>query len=265
MCARHYQYWLRTGSALKLCAGCGEPLTQRFAKYCSDSCKPRCAVEGCGSAARKRGWCASHYHQAKVTGRDPEPFKWKWYEHPRKPSQPREPVVLGPCKNCGGVIEKSELRQFCTPNCYQAHRLHGGPRPTSTNCVACGIAIDLTVRGKKGQLRKSVVKFCRPCKRDYAKYKMSVRELAQRDGICCGICGLPVDMTLTRADSIDCPSVDHIVPRSCGGTHEPENLQLAHLRCNMAKSDRVQISVAATDFANPARQAQRREEVVSGG
>lgn len=244
MCSQHYQYWLRTGSPVKPCAGCGEPLAKALAKYCSELCKPRCSVDGCNSAVRKRGWCASHYAQARASGRDPEPFKWKWYGDPCKPkkAKPSAAVALdreGPCKNCGEAIGKSVRQQFCTPTCYQAHRLYGGPRPTSTTCVACGIAIDLMARGKKGQLRKSVVKFCRPCKRDYAKYKMSARELAQRDGTDCGICHQPVDMTLARVDGLDCPSVDHILPRSHGGSHEPANLQLAHLRCNMLKSDRI--------------------------
>jgi hypothetical protein len=250
MCSRHYQYWLRTGSPVKPCLGCGEPVNgSRFAKYCSDTCKPRCSVDGCCGAVRKRGWCASHYAQHARTGAEPAPFKWKWRpaDLRSKPltHAPKRPIVLAgpaPCGNCGVLIQASVYQQFCTPTCYQAYRLHGGPRPTTTNCVACGVAIDLTERGKRGQLRKAAVKFCRPCKRDYAKYKMSARELAERDGTDCGICHQPVDMTLIRAvDGLDCPSVDHILPRSRGGSHEPENLQLAHLRCNMLKSDRISV------------------------
>lgn len=137
-----------------------------------------------------------------------------------------------------------------------AYRLHGGPRPTSTNCVACGIEIDLTARNKRGQLQRVVTKFCRPCKQDYNKYKMSARELAERDGTDCGICGQLVDMTLKRSDGLQCPSVDHVIPRSRGGSHDPSNLQLAHLRCNMAKSDRVGTSPVRSP-------AQRREGVVA--
>lgn len=33
----------------------------------------------------------------------------------------------------------------------------------------------------------------------------------------------------------DCGSVDHVVPVVEGGTDDKENLQLAHLRCNLAK------------------------------
>jgi 5-methylcytosine-specific restriction endonuclease McrA len=31
------------------------------------------------------------------------------------------------------------------------------------------------------------------------------------------------------------PSLDHILPLSKGGTHEPRNVQLAHLGCNVRK------------------------------
>lgn len=228
MCARHYGYWLRTGSAVKPCAGCGEPLNQRLAKYCSDSCKPRCSVDGCVGVVRKRGWCASHYAQQQRTGEAPEPFKYKWND-------------LVPCLNCGAVLDNPMHRRFCTDNCRVTYNLHCGPRPTTTNCVACGIEIDLTARNKRGQIRRANVKLCRPCKWAYAKYKMSAGELAERDGTDCGICGQAVDMTLSRADGLDCPSVDHVLPRSLGGSHDPSNLQLAHLVCNMRKSDRVVI------------------------
>lgn len=197
-------------------------------RYCSDECKPRCAVDGCDSPSRKKGWCASHYAQTQRTGEDPVPFQYKWSKHV-------------PCLNCGLTTEDSIHRRYCSDACRVAYSLNGQRRPTETRCVACGVMIDLTVRGKKGQLRKRSVKFCRPCKRDYSKYKLSARELAVRDGLTCGICGTDVDMTLTRSDGLDCASVDHIVPRSRGGTHDPGNLQLAHLRCNMRKSDRVAV------------------------
>lgn len=245
MCSRHYQYWLRTGSPVKPCAGCGEPLNQsRFAKYCSESCKPRCTVEGCNNPARKRGWCASHYAQRQRTGVDPMPFKHKWND-------------LVPCLNCGVAAHDPKHRRFCTDNCRVAYALHGGPRPTTTACVACGTVIDLTERGKRGQLRQVSTKFCRPCKQDYRKYKMSARELAVRDGTDCGICGRPVDMNLSRADSLECSSVDHIIPRARGGSHDPANLQLAHLVCNMRKADQF--------FMSPAPFAPRRKEVVLNG
>jgi 5-methylcytosine-specific restriction endonuclease McrA len=34
------------------------------------------------------------------------------------------------------------------------------------------------------------------------------------------------------------PSLDHIEPLSLGGKHVPENVQITHLACNMAKGNR---------------------------
>jgi len=34
-------------------------------------------------------------------------------------------------------------------------------------------------------------------------------------------------------------TVDHIIPRSKGGSDAPENLQLAHARCNKIKGNQV--------------------------
>lgn len=226
MCPRHYSQWCRTGSPTKPCGGCGEPLERLKMKYCSELCKPRCSVQGCGGPARRHGWCESHCTQYRRTGVEPVPLRYKWSD-------------LVPCLNCGKKHEGPRSRRYCSNTCQTAYRRHGGPRPISTSCVLCGTEIDLTERGKGGQQRNSNIKFCDLCKWDYRRYKMSARQLAARDGTDCGICGLPVDMTLTRAESFACPSVDHIVPRSRGGSHEPTNLQLAHLRCNRWKSDRI--------------------------
>lgn len=212
------------------CPSCGSPIAYGFQqpgpKFCSEACKPRCSVGRCDQPARKRGWCASHYAQHQRTGQQPQPFRYRWAER-------------GPCKVCGDN-ERPRLeghREFCSSACRQLYRSYDGKVPTVAHCVACGTTIDLTERGKGGQRRKATVKFCPPCKQDYAKYKLSARELALRDGTDCGICGEPVDMDLRRSESLMCPSVDHIVPRALGGTHEPENLQLAHLYCNQVKSD----------------------------
>lgn len=55
-----------------------------------------------------------------------------------------------------------------------------------------------------------------------------------RDLWTCGICREPVDQTARHPDASS-PSLDHIIPLSRGGAHEPENVQLAHLSCNMRK------------------------------
>ena len=53
----------------------------------------------------------------------------------------------------------------------------------------------------------------------------------------CGICHQAIDTTLAWPDPLSL-SLDHIVPRSLGGTHSAHNLQAAHLECNAKRGNR---------------------------
>lgn len=59
----------------------------------------------------------------------------------------------------------------------------------------------------------------------------------------CGICGLPVDKSLKYPDP-NSACIDHIIPIDRGG-HPSDiiNLQLAHWKCNRAKSNKIIFSV----------------------
>lgn len=63
-------------------------------------------------------------------------------------------------------------------------------------------------------------------------------EIAERDRWTCGLCAGLVDATLAWPDPFS-KSLDHVVPLTRGGAHDPSNVQLAHLRCNVAKGNRV--------------------------
>ncbi|MBQ9027433.1 MAG: HNH endonuclease [Lachnospiraceae bacterium] len=55
----------------------------------------------------------------------------------------------------------------------------------------------------------------------------------------CGICGAPVDKSLKYPHPLSA-CIDHIIPIDKGGhPSDPDNLQLAHLSCNRAKSDKL--------------------------
>lgn len=63
----------------------------------------------------------------------------------------------------------------------------------------------------------------------------------------CGICGRPVDFKLKYPDPMS-KTVDHIIPIARGGhPSDLSNLQLAHLACNLAKSDRLVPEGASAD------------------
>lgn len=70
----------------------------------------------------------------------------------------------------------------------------------------------------------------------------------------CGICGKPVDMSLRYPNPMS-KTVDHIIPINRGGhPSDLDNLQLAHLACNLAKSDKLlpdaQTSAGANIISN---------------
>lgn len=72
---------------------------------------------------------------------------------------------------------------------------------------------------------------------------ITIEALIERDGGVCQICGKPID----RNDVINghirrnYPTVDHIIPLSKGGTHTWNNIQLAHMKCNAGKCDRITV------------------------
>lgn len=68
--------------------------------------------------------------------------------------------------------------------------------------------------------------------------KVSRKAVFERDGWTCQICHDPVDRDAAWPDPKS-PSLDHIHPLSKGGDHTYANTQLACLRCNIRKSDRI--------------------------
>ena len=59
-------------------------------------------------------------------------------------------------------------------------------------------------------------------------------EIFERDNWICGICTKPIDNKLKWPNPMSV-SLDHIVPVSRGGGHVKENVQSAHLSCNISK------------------------------
>lgn len=77
---------------------------------------------------------------------------------------------------------------------------------------------------------------------DYVSWQI----LYRRDGNKCHICGKAVskkDFTRTPEGRFVAgpkyPTVDHVVPKSKGGTHDLNNLKLAHKSCNSQKSAKM--------------------------
>lgn len=63
-------------------------------------------------------------------------------------------------------------------------------------------------------------------------------EIYERDGGFCGLCRQAVDRGL-RWPHPGSASVDHVVPITRGGKDAANNLQLAHLGCNLRKQNKL--------------------------
>ena len=115
------------------------------------------------------------------------------------------------CKECGAkVVTKcgEPLSSFCSIECQKKYV-----------CRAYQIR-------RKEQIRrayKAPVSFIRIYKRDHGM---------------CRICGMPVQFDRSP-ENIWGATIDHLIPLSRGGTHEPSNCQLAHRLCNSLKLDTV--------------------------
>lgn len=63
------------------------------------------------------------------------------------------------------------------------------------------------------------------------------KQLAERDGVNCYICGNPMNFESLRRKTG--ATIDHVIPKSKGGSNKLSNLRLAHRRCNEAKADKL--------------------------
>lgn len=207
----------------KFCPTCGVGMDGRKV-FCTDGCRTACGAPGCErKAIGTVDYCAPHMSSI--------------YKHGKLPEKPWAKEKL--CLVCGKTEWQRKGREVCSARCQQLLSRNGGIAPESfKQCARCTTIIDLSVRHPSGRKRRADIKVCDSChKAKYTRHRVSVTELADRDGTDCKICREPVDMSRVFPDMFRA-SVDHILPYASGGSHDPENLQLSHLWCNLVKQNR---------------------------
>jgi hypothetical protein len=75
------------------------------------------------------------------------------------------------------------------------------------------------------------------------------REIFERDGWICGICGQDVDPSLRFPDP-GSASIDHVIPVGLHGEHSPANVRCAHLACNVRRGTRTDEEYFASSSAS---------------
>lgn len=158
---------------------------------------------------------------------------------------PRErecPIPWGECDFCGRMIVKRCGRQYCSVACADygiGRRLSHAIWPRE--CRRCGrIFIGRSPR-QECCSQACAKRATRSLRRHRERYRRSggerftLREIAERDGWRCHICGKKVLDRPYRSRDSD-PTMDHLIPQSEGGAHVRSNVALAHNRCNWERS-----------------------------
>ena len=206
------------------CQLCGKPFWRRNAfrmKFCSIECRRK----------------AQHQEM----------------EERQRSQQPREKTTYHrSCALCGNVfITAYPNHIYCSFECCYSANLRTQREqwaeaytPRTFVCKECGCRVTTEC----GKTRRE---FCSEiCEHKYhdRAYKIqrseqmkaahrepvSFKRIYHRDHGLCGICGLPVPYD-KAPEKIWSATIDHIIPLSQGGTHEPGNCQLAHRLCNSIK------------------------------
>jgi hypothetical protein len=202
------------------CAECGGPISQKGSgrprRFCTDTCKAR--------AMNRRS------RRARLPLREA-----------------RERV----CAHCGKTfIAKRVDRMYCYDSwcgqlAYQARRSLGSPRRIFEHEVRCDEC------GQTFTARHPTARWCsKPCaNRHWGRVRSrrrgplstkpyTDREIFERDGWKCHLCGKKVSKTASRTDPKGA-TIDHLVPISLGGSDEAANVATAHYRCNLDKRARA--------------------------
>ena len=102
---------------------------------------------------------------------------------------------------------------------------------TSTTCSPACAAINTQAQRRDAKHRR------RARERNAFVTRVSRVKIYTRDRWRCGICNKAVARNRVAPHPLS-PTIDHIIPLSKGGTHEPANVRLAHYICNSRRGDR---------------------------
>lgn len=168
-----------------------------------------------------------------------------------------EPLGPRECKRCDATFQpKGEGNVYCSPECQGYQPRVNSPRvcefsqcgqtfqPKTANARSCSPGHARKAWAERNPERELEGKRARYHKRRALRKGAATGErvetlaIAERDEWTCHLC----DTEIPRDASWPAPlslSLDHVIPLSKGGIHDPSNVKAAHLRCNVAKGDRL--------------------------
>ncbi len=202
-------------------SGCGNASI-----YCSERCASRarylkvnprppracrhCANKIPAGAHANRDYCSSDCKKAvdSFVSKQQYPSRYK----PRR--------FQKSCVVCGTTfIAKKRHGRYCSPRCADIQELR--------NPVA---------RADRRRRRDRRQALCRGAERAYC---FDAKQVLERDGWTCQICGVATPEHLRGTREPNAPELDHIIPLSRGGDHTPSNTQCLCYQCNRRKGAKL--------------------------
>jgi len=162
------------------------------------------------------------------------------------------------CVRCAGFFKTWNIRKkYCSPECQvtfnNVHYRNQKKEGIKKRCLFCGNTFETTKGGQKF-CPGSPISLCQQTyqyhKTPYSKLRMKI---LSRDNFTCQYCGAQVEDA--RAFEID-----HIRPKSKGGSDEEYNLITACEGCNQGKGDLHIGEVNIKKFQDIARRNETRKQ-----
>lgn len=230
-CKKHYMQAIRNGWVDR--PACKE-LECNAPAFCKGLCsvhyesdrkrRTKCSEPGCGDGVHAYGLCVNHYLKAR-----------------RRKLIAHKPCSISGCARVaevGGLCVAHGIRMMKYGDVNFRKRVGNGEqtaerkKETSRKCQA---TYRKTRHGKIRLRLKNANKRLRD--------GLEFHPLTREEGVklwrttTCPLCGMPMD----DKDK----SIDHIIPLSKGGENIRTNLQIAHLRCNQKKNNRVALNTTS--------------------
>lgn len=229
-----------------------------------------CVVADCLKVPRARGMCEAHYRRARKYGSPVhmhsldcghcgEAFSARSLNSKFCSSECGDAArVLREGFTCAGCSKPLDRSATSAPQgrakCLPCRRVHGSPGMYRNGCrcdVCCAAKAEYMSgyfadhSAVHGEHYSSTWR--RNFKSEHGFWPQSSwaidastrRAIYERDGWVCQICDGAIDFDAT--EHADRASLDHIVPQSHGGSHDPSNLRMAHVGCNARRGDRVDV------------------------
>ncbi len=242
LCRSHYNRWKYAGdlnlTRPSVCKGCGvkPPRVPGRSGPAPEYCSRACQRE-------------SHAAELLVSGRYEESVA------SRSPS-PRRPRATFICVSCQQEFKAVRARRLCSKTCENKYyrNTDTGHECILDGCVRSVVAKEMCDMHYKRWMRavgKFPVEPWNERRKAHSRRRLAIKrgasaadtftpvEIYERDSWTCGICAQLIDRDL-RYPNPSSASIDHVLPLSKGGDHTKNNVQAAHLRCNVRKGNRVE-------------------------